>query len=157
MRTGTCLQEAHVDPSARSRLYRLLSERLVEPLRQADDDGAAPGEDTVGYLKAAERALNTGELGVAEKYASRVLSVAPDTQVRWHAEARSLLGNLAYERGRFEQAEEEYLEAAKLFEVISDKKGGGTPARGHQPDPFRSRARRESIEATERGAEPCYA
>lgn len=116
------LLRAHVDPSLGSRLYWLLSERLVEPLRQADDDGAARGEDPVGYLKAAERALNTGELGVAEKYASRVLSVAPDTQVRWHAEARSLLGNLAYERGQFEQAEEEYLEAAKLFEVIGDKR-----------------------------------
>jgi hypothetical protein len=115
------LLRAHVDPPFGSRLYRLLSERLVEPLRHADNDEPSPSEDPVGYLKAAERALNTGELGLAEKYASRVLSVAPGTALRWHAEARSLLGNLAYERGQFERAEEEYWEAAKLFEVMSDK------------------------------------
>ena len=115
------LLRAHVDPPFRSRSYRLISDRLVEPLRHTDDDEAALAGDPVGYLKAAERALNTGELGLAERYASRVLSIAPDTALRWHAEARSLLGNLAYEQGQFEQAEEEYWAAATLFEAVSDK------------------------------------
>jgi hypothetical protein len=112
---------AHVDPPFGSRSYQLISERLIEPLRHAAHDEAAPEEDPVAYLKAAERALNTGELVLAEWYASRVLSIAPDTALRWHAEARSLLGNLAYERRQFEQAEEEYWAAATLFEAMSDK------------------------------------
>jgi len=114
------LLRAHAEQAPGSRLYRLISDRLIEPLRQADDDEASLAEDPVEYLEAAERALNTGELGLAEKYAARVLSVAPDTALRWHAEARSMLGNLAYEQRQFEQAAEQYLLAAELFEAAGD-------------------------------------
>lgn len=114
------LLSAHAEQAFGLRLYRLISDRLIEPLRQTDDDEASPPEDPVEYLEAAERALNTGELGLAEKYAAKVLSVAPDTALRLHADARSLLGNLAYEQAHFERAAEQYLLAAELFEVAGD-------------------------------------
>ena len=103
-----------------TRRYELLSDRLVEPIRQADDADSRP-EDPAGYLAAAERALVTGELSLAERYARKVLSDAPDTALRWHAEAHSLLGNVCYERGHFDQAEEAYQAAATLFEAVGDR------------------------------------
>jgi hypothetical protein len=110
--------QAGAPPGARR--YELLSDRLIEPIRQAEDVNSPP-EDPADYLAAAERALVTGELSLAERYAAKVLSDAPDTALRWHAEAHSLLGNVCYERGHFDQAEERYQAAASLFEVIGDR------------------------------------
>jgi tetratricopeptide (TPR) repeat protein len=112
---------AHAERPLGSRLYRLISDRLIDPLRQAEDDDTLAAEDPIEYLRAAERALNIGELGLAQNYATRVLSIAPDTALRWHAEAQSVLGNLAYEQRRFEEAEQHYLAAARLFEAANDR------------------------------------
>jgi len=102
------------------RLYQLMSDRLLEPLRHAADDSSS-AEDADEYLRAAERALITGEHGPAEKYASKVLIVAPATALRLHAQARSLLGNLYHEQGDFDKAEEHYWEAATLFDTVGDR------------------------------------
>lgn len=114
------LLRAQAGRSSGPRLYELISDRLVEPLRHAADE-TSRREDPGDYLRAAERALITGELGLAEKYADKVLSEAPQTALRLHAEARSLLGNLSYERGQFDQAEKHYWAAANLFEAASDR------------------------------------
>ncbi len=80
-----------------SRWYELLTDRLIEPLRKATDERPPPVEPAE-YLRAAERALALGELDVAERYAEETLRTSPDTDLRLHAEADSLLGNLAHER-----------------------------------------------------------
>ena len=114
------LLRVQAGPPPRPRRYELLSDRLIEPIRHAADEDSPPA-DPGEYLAAAERALVTGELGLVEGYAAKVLSDAPETALRWHAEARSLLGNVRYERGQFDQAEEEYRAAATLFEAVGDR------------------------------------
>lgn len=110
------LLRGQAEAPAGPRQYRLIADRVIEPLRRTADPGPVR-EDPETYLKAAERALTTGQLGLAEKYALLALQDAPDTELRWHAEARSLLGNLAYQQGQFDAAEEHYQAAAELFEA----------------------------------------
>jgi len=102
------------------RSYRLLSDRIMEPIRHALDR-ASGKEDPSLSLRAAERALMAGELRLAERYAMTVLENAPDTALHWHADARSLLGNLAYQQGNFDRAEEHYRAAAELSEAANDR------------------------------------
>jgi tetratricopeptide (TPR) repeat protein len=102
-----------------SRWYELLSDRLIEPLRQAPDDQLLP-TGAAQYLCAAERALSRGELDLAERYTKAALRATPETDLRLCANADSLLGNLAFERGKPAQAEASYKEAALLFEAAGD-------------------------------------
>lgn len=102
-----------------SRWYQLLSERLIEPLRHAAVDqpsSLAPA----GYLTAAGRALTLGDLDLAERQGEEFLRIASDRDFRALAEANSLLGNLAYERGKPAEAEALYREASRLFEAVRD-------------------------------------
>jgi hypothetical protein len=119
---------------ASSRLYQLISDRIIEPLRNARDD-LTPLEDADEYLLAAERALIAGELDLAERYAAKVRETAPQTALQLHAQAESLLGNLNYELGnlnyelgnlnyekdRLHQAVEHYQNAASLFEAAGER------------------------------------
>lgn len=100
-------------PGGRS--YHLLSDKLVEPLRNAPDE-LPPAEDAADCLLAAERALVTGQRDLAVRYARRALEVAPGDAFYQHGAAYSLLGDLAYERGEFEHASRNYREAIRLFE-----------------------------------------
>lgn len=111
------LLRGQAGPPAGSRLYRLIADRIIDPVRRAADREQPVQEDPETCLKAAERALVTGELGLARKYALQVRQNAPDTALRLHAEARSLLGNLAYQQGLLAAAEEHYQAAAELFEA----------------------------------------
>lgn len=111
---------ADAGPQPGPRLYKLISHRLIEPLRHAADY-ASPDEDAGEYLRAAERALVTGDLSRARQYAVKVLAIAPETSLLVHAEARSLLGKVAHERGDFGQAEQEYWAAATLFDTAGDR------------------------------------
>jgi tetratricopeptide (TPR) repeat protein len=113
------LIRAGAGQSASSRLYRLISERLIEPLQHSTLE-SPPAGDPDEYLRAAERARITGESDLAIRLAERVLLIAPDTNLRVHAEAHSLLGDLAYEHGQLDQAEYRYTEAAKLFVANSN-------------------------------------
>jgi tetratricopeptide (TPR) repeat protein len=101
------------------RWYQLLSERLIEPLRSAPVEQPSP-VDPAAYLHAAERALTLGDLDLAQRYSEEVLLTAADRDFRTRAEATSLLGNLAHERGKPGDAEERYREAAELFEAAGD-------------------------------------
>jgi hypothetical protein len=85
--------------------------------------GSARGEsghrakaDLDEYLRAAERALTTGEHDLAAKLAAHVLSLAPQSDWRRHAEAHALLGDLAYEQGFLDKSDEAYRTAMLLFE-----------------------------------------
>jgi len=102
-----------------ARWYQLLSDRLVEPLRQAVDE-QPPSTEPAEYLRAAGRAMVLGELDLAERYAHETVRTSHDTDLRLRAEAGSLLGNLAYEREKPKEAEERYRRAANLYEAVRD-------------------------------------
>jgi tetratricopeptide (TPR) repeat protein len=101
------------------RQYKLLSPRLIEPLRQAVDEPPPPTVPTC-YLDAAEQALTLGELDLAEHYARLAVQASPDTDIRLRAEVTSLLGNVEYEREKPGMAEARYRQAADLFQVLGD-------------------------------------
>lgn len=108
-----------------SRWYELLSDRLIEPLREITDAGLlsvepGPSVEPESYLRAAEHALALGEWDLAEQYALEVLRTPLGTAIRAHAEASSLLGNVAFERGRVREAEKHYRKAADLFGALPD-------------------------------------
>jgi tetratricopeptide (TPR) repeat protein len=105
-----------------ARWYRLLSDRLVEPLRSATDE-EAPLADGAAYLEAAGRALTMGETDLAKRYAGQALRSLPDTDLRRRGEAESLLGNIASEREKPAEAEPRYRAAARLFEAAQDTGG----------------------------------
>jgi tetratricopeptide (TPR) repeat protein len=116
------LEDKHLLSSQRrsgSRWYELLSDRLIEPLRQADDLQSPPARPAE-YLRAAERALTLGELDLAERYARATLRTSPAINLRLRAEADSLLGNLANEREKPAEADDRYRDAASLFEAVED-------------------------------------
>jgi tetratricopeptide (TPR) repeat protein len=116
------LEDAHLLAAERrsgSRWYELLSDRLIEPLRHAADEQPPPVEPAE-YLGRAGRALALGDLDRAEHYAEETLRTAPGTDLRLRAEATSLLGNLAHERGKPAEAKEHYRAAARLFEAVRD-------------------------------------
>jgi tetratricopeptide (TPR) repeat protein len=108
-----------------SRWYELLSDRLIEPLREVTDAGLlsvepGPSVEPGSYLRTAEHALALGEWDLAEQYALEVLRTPLGTAIRAHAEASSLLGNVAFERGRMKEAEKHYRKAADLFGALPD-------------------------------------
>jgi len=116
------LEDRHLLCSAQrsgSRWFELLSDRLIEPLKNAPDERPLPvGPDE--YLRTAQRALTLGELDLAENHAEQALRVSPAAAFRLRAEATSLLGNLAVERERPKEAEAYYRAAAGLFEAARD-------------------------------------
>jgi tetratricopeptide (TPR) repeat protein len=104
------------------RWYRLLSDRLLGPVRKAGDlDPPLPSP--IEDLRAAERAFARGELGLARECTEHTLQEAGDTaadEMRLRAHAQSLLGNLAWERDDPQEAASHYGEAAGLFEAAHD-------------------------------------
>lgn len=103
------------DESARR--YRLLTDRLIEPLRMANVDRTVT-LTTAEYLAAAERELALGELDFAWHNGQRALGIAVGSRDK--ANALSLLGNVKYERGRIAEALPHYREAADLLQAVGD-------------------------------------
>jgi tetratricopeptide (TPR) repeat protein len=106
-------------PQSGARWYELLSDRLIEPLRMTVEV-RPPIIQPDGYLRAAEHALTLGELDLAERQANEIVRVPLGSDLRVHAEARTLLGNVAFEREKPVEAERHYREAAELFGAASD-------------------------------------
>ena len=100
-----------------ARCYRLLTSRLIEPLRIANVDHAASPTATE-YLMAAERELALEELDFAWQNAHRALGIT--SGLREKAQAQSLLGNVAHRRGRIAEALPHYREAADLLHASGD-------------------------------------
>jgi len=115
----TCYVEGSV------RYYRLLSSRLAEPL-QAAVAHRRNSPTTAQYLAAAEWDLAHGELGFAQRHAERARDGA--ASLRERAQAESLLGNVAFRRGRSRgaiadhqaQAREHHRAAVSLFQAAGD-------------------------------------
>jgi hypothetical protein len=109
-------------PAPPMRRYMLLSDRLVEPLQATRPaDGATARADPDEYLRAAERARITGERDLASRLAAHVLEIAPATSLRLHADSHSLAGDLAYEQGFLDKAEESYRMAMLLFQACGEQ------------------------------------
>jgi tetratricopeptide (TPR) repeat protein len=116
------LEDQHLLSSERQdglRWYKLLDERLIEPLRRATV-GRPASADPAGNLRAAERALTLGDLDLAARHGKDILLAAAPDAFRLRAEANSLLGNVAHERGKPAEAEGYYRRAAELFEAVQD-------------------------------------
>lgn len=110
-----------------SRWYELLTDRLVQPLRDAVDE-LPPVAEPAEYVAAAERALARGELADAQRYAEATLRGSSDTDLRLRADIESLLGNIAAERGAAKaEAESHYRASARFYETLHD-----TPAAASQ-------------------------
>jgi tetratricopeptide (TPR) repeat protein len=121
------LEDSHLlraRPESGSRWYELLSDRVIEPLRKAAKVGEVrrPPATPEDHLRAAGHALTLGELDLAKRYAEEILHTPLQSGVRLHAKARSLLGNLEYERDKPEKAEKHYREAMRLFGAAGDKR-----------------------------------
>ncbi|HLK01083.1 MAG TPA: tetratricopeptide repeat protein, partial [Streptosporangiaceae bacterium] len=102
-----------------ARCYRLLSGRLIEPLRIANvDRTTAPA--SAEYLAAAERDLAGGELDFAWRNGDHALRSTSESNHRERAQARSVLGNVAYQRGRPDAALPHYRAAADLLYATGD-------------------------------------
>jgi tetratricopeptide (TPR) repeat protein len=116
------LEDQHLLSSERRdglRWYKLLDERLIEPLHLASVDRPSSA-DPAGSLRAAERAVSLGDLRLAARHGKEILLTASADAFRLRAEANSLLGNVAYERGKPTEAEGYYRQAAELFEAGQD-------------------------------------
>jgi tetratricopeptide (TPR) repeat protein len=101
-----------------SRWYELLSDRLIQPLREVTDV-SPPLPQPTRYLRLAEHAMTLGQLDLAERYA-REITRYPQLSARpLQAEAYSLLGNLYYEREKPQEAEKYYREAMEQFAAAS--------------------------------------
>lgn len=100
-----------------ARCYRLLADRLIEPLRIANVGRTTPPTATE-YLAAAERDLALGELSFAWHNANRAFGAAPGFLEQ--AQAKSVLGNVAHQRGRAGQALPKYRAAANLLQAAGD-------------------------------------
>jgi tetratricopeptide (TPR) repeat protein len=123
--------------SPASRWYELISDRLVEAVRQLGVGGL--GYDVIerqddamsGRLLAAERALAEGELELAKRQATALRDAAKSrTQstpevFAFLGKANSLLGNIACEYGNSRDAEAHYREAMRYFAAAADSQAVG--------------------------------
>lgn len=99
------------------RCYRLLSCRLIEPLRIANVDRTT-ALTAAEYLAAAKHDLAEGDLDFARQNGDRARGIA--SGLREKAQAQSLLGNVAHRRGRSAEALTHYREAANLLQATGD-------------------------------------
>jgi tetratricopeptide (TPR) repeat protein len=119
------LVKAYLDSGVRH--YSLANDRLIPAVRKADsamsrDRGRAT--DALGSLRAATAALVAGKFDVAQRHAERARDAANE-DLGLRADAHSVLGNIAYQRGRMDVAESHYMEAAQLREQMQDQPSVG--------------------------------
>jgi tetratricopeptide (TPR) repeat protein len=106
------------------RWYTLANDRLVSAIRQQSrtpQNEIRPAMDASGHLRVAVNVMAAGELPLAEKHAWHALKTAGGADLRLQADARSLLGNLAFKRGQLDVAAEQYRLSAALCEQLGDQ------------------------------------
>jgi tetratricopeptide (TPR) repeat protein len=109
------------------RSYALLGNRLLEPLnrlaRKADDaEQARVG--ALDHLRASADALAEGDQDRAERHARLACSVT-EHDLSLQADAETVLGNLAVDRGALKSAQDHYERAAMLLEAGQDQEAVG--------------------------------
>jgi tetratricopeptide (TPR) repeat protein len=124
------LRNAYVlsaDRRAGSRLYGLRHDCLIGPVlesaRHLPASRQVPGLRQADHVRAAEAAMAVGDLELAARSADDALLTDPGQDLRLSAEAESLLGNVAYSRRQYPEAEVHYHAAAALSEVLQDSAG----------------------------------
>lgn len=118
------LEDCHLlEARSRSggRWYELLSDRLIQPLREMSDARPVPATPQ-HYLNAAEHALTLGDLHLAERHALVVTRRPEESGHRLLAEAYSLLGNVAYELEKPGEAEDRYRKAMEHSDAARDSR-----------------------------------
>lgn len=116
------LEDRHVliaRPDSGGRWYELLSDRLIQPLREVTHVSPPPPQPA-RYLRLAEHALTLGQLDLAERYARETMRCPLLSSRQFQAEAHSLLGSLCYEREKPQEAEKFYRDAMEQFEAASN-------------------------------------
>lgn len=110
-----------------TRWYMLANDRVTLALRQLDELTLWPDTsvwDALARLEAAASALASGDFHTAERNTIDVLRIA-GLDMRWQADAHSILGNVAYHRHHMKDAETEYMLAAQLREQLQDHQAVG--------------------------------
>jgi tetratricopeptide (TPR) repeat protein len=106
-----------------ARWYELLTDRLIGPVRRLGElPSTAPGTPASPSesLRAARLAIADGDLELAARHAATAIRSATSQHLRVCADAESLLGNVAYLRKQFAEAEARYRASAALFETLRD-------------------------------------
>ena len=109
---------------AETKWYRLASDRLAEAVRYLSAPAILTGKPRMNparHISIAESAWAEGDLALAERTAAEVLENADPEDLRLQAEARTVLGNIAYQLRQSELAERHYRLATELHEQLGDQ------------------------------------
>jgi tetratricopeptide (TPR) repeat protein len=103
--------------------YRLVNDQLVIGMRYLAKSPVFdhPKLDTAARMRVAELALASGELDLALRHVAEALDAVNPAEARLRADALSLLGNIEYQVGQPDRAEENYRDAAKWREQLGDQ------------------------------------
>lgn len=122
------LEAQHILTSERragSLWYELQHDRLIEAIRQmpaAEAKESVAEADPAGYLRAAELALDTGDITLAGRHAEAALRACDDRDryIPTRAQAEKFLGDIAMQSQRLWEAEARYRQAVEHFETLGD-------------------------------------
>lgn len=103
--------------------YRLVNDQLVIGMRYLAKSPVFdhPKLDTAARMRVAELAMASGELDLALRHVAEALDAVNPAEARLRADALSLLGNIEYQVGQPDRAEENYRDAAKWREQLGDQ------------------------------------
>jgi tetratricopeptide (TPR) repeat protein len=110
-------------PTATVHSYILVNDRLapvVCSLGQPPGTNATPDVDAATHLKAALVMHSAGQADLAENHVWQALRAAAASDLKVRSDAYSLLGNLAFEKAEFTEAEAYYRQAAELSDQLRD-------------------------------------
>ncbi|MFD9941319.1 ATP-binding protein [Nonomuraea sp. NPDC059023] len=108
------------------RMYILRHPRLMAPLRRLDPGlWPRPAPGTADRLRAAMEAAFDGEPERARSLARKAADACSPDELRAGAAIESLLGSIAYEQHRLNEAAGHYLRACELYEALRDNTAVG--------------------------------
>jgi tetratricopeptide (TPR) repeat protein/ABC-type cobalamin/Fe3+-siderophores transport system ATPase subunit len=120
------LEDQHVivaEQNSGGKYYRLANNLLTDAIRYLSVSPAFSHHklDVAARMHVAESALAARELELARRHLEEALELTDSGELRFHAEALSMLGNIDYRYGKNDEAEEKYREAAQLRDQLGDQ------------------------------------